>query len=95
MNLYMQMGVYFAPDHSHTCLILYNTTLKVGLQQTIMYVIDSSVDYFLDYLFDLQYKTVRNACYNIPKPKVTSSKVLFCPTNISKPKNIQFTIMLN
>lgn len=34
---------------------------------------------------------MKNALYNFIKPKVTSSDVLFCPTNSLKPKYIQFT----
>lgn len=36
---------------------------------------------------------MKNAHKNILEPKVTSTNALFCPTNSSKPKNIQLTTM--
>lgn len=36
---------------------------------------------------------MKNVHYNIPQPKVTSSDVLFYPTNNLKPKDTQFTTM--
>lgn len=36
---------------------------------------------------------MKNSNYYFPEPKVTYSNVLFCPTNRSKPKDVQFTVI--
>lgn len=38
-------------------------------------------------------KIVKNTHYNFSQPKVVCSYILFCPINITKPKDIQFTIV--
>lgn len=40
-------------------------------------------------IFIIHQKVLKNAHYNFPKPNLTYSKVLFCPTQSPKPKGMK------